>query len=318
VVNVPEGGTVSVNAGGNGRTVIGRLVSTNDFSTCLATLTRPLPPIPFPAGLDATAINKWAAGWFWSDAAEPYRIWLGGPPQADTPPYNRQNSHSWAVKINPDGSFEIPDVPAGTYMLVARFSDQATPGAFGPRMNAADPKLKSVTQAFTVEPGANLPDLPPQDLGLIGNAATVTADIPVAEPSAHDPVTVALATDPAQVKPGGIFQVLLRARVADGYHIYAATPRSKTFTGTSISLKLPDGVESVSNWSTPAAISASDGELIFTNSVTFSRSLKVNAEAASGPLSFTGELRFQACNDQLCWPPKTIPFSATLTVQPPL
>jgi len=315
LVKVPEGEPVSVKAGGTGRTVVGRFISTNDFSKCMATLTRSLPPVPYPDGLEAAAKNKWAAGWFWSDAAEEYRIWLGGTPQSDAPRFSGQAGHAWAVKVATDGAFEISDVPAGTYTLQAYFRSQADAGVFGMRALRIDSETNRLTCNFTVPPGDNLPELPPQDLGTIGEAAPADVEFSVAEPSAHQPVKIVMKTDRTEASPGDTFQVVVRVRIAEGYQIYAAAPKSKSFTGTSVSLVLPSGIEAVSDWTAPAAVQARDGELVYTNSVTYSRSFKLGAAAASGPILLKGDIRYQACNDQLCWPPKTIPLSATLTVR---
>jgi DsbC/DsbD-like thiol-disulfide interchange protein len=122
-------------------------------------------------------------------------------------------------------------------------------------------------------------------------------------------------TDRGEVAPGETFEVLVRVRIAAGHHIYAATPKSKAFTGTRVSLVLPSGVEAVSGWSEPAAVQARDGEMVYTNSVSYSRTFKLGSATVASPILLKGKLRYQACNDQLCWPPKTIPFSATLTVQ---
>jgi hypothetical protein len=312
VVKVPEGETVTVKARGSGRTVTGRFVSTNDFSKCLATLTQTVPPVPYPDGLDAAAKDKWAAEWFWSDAGEKYRIWLQGPPQTGASMYSH-SAHSWAVKVGTDGSFEIPDVPDGAYTLRADFLSSEETGGFGRYVPGLRNKTGGLTYDFMVQPGDNLSALPPQDLGTIGDAPP-DMEFPVAEPSAHEPVTVAMKADHAGMNPGETFQLVVRVRIAEGHHIYGPTPKSKTFTGTSVSLDLPAGVEAVSDWSQPAAVQAPDGELIYTNSISFSRSFKTSTAAGSGPISLKGGLHYQVCNDQLCWPPKTIPLSATLAV----
>jgi hypothetical protein len=42
---------------------------------------------------------------------------------------------------------------------------------------------------------------------------------------------------------------------------------------------------------------------------------KVPATAAPGPAAQTGTLRYQACNDRMCFPPKTVPVSVTVSVE---
>lgn len=315
VVNVHEGETVSLKAGGTGRTVTGQFVFTNDFSLCVATLTRKLPPVPFPESVDQTQKGDWASQWFWSEAVEPYRIWLGGPLQDGKPTrFRGDTGHSWAVRVEKNGQFEIPDVPAGAYVLRVSFlSHDQTAGMPMRRISEAI----GLTREFEVPAGTNLPQMPQLDLGAIGNSPKEN-EFAVAEPSAHQPVTAAMKADHADIEPGNNFEMIVRVRIAEGHHIFAASPKSKVFTGTSISLDLPAGVESVSDWSEPAPVVARDGENVFTNSVVYRRTLKLTDASHSGPISFKGELHYQACNDQLCWPPNSIPITATVAVQQPL
>ena len=42
---------------------------------------------------------------------------------------------------------------------------------------------------------------------------------------------------------------------------------------------------------------------------------KVPAAAATGPSAQTGTLRYQACNDRMCFPPKTVPVNVTVSVE---
>jgi hypothetical protein len=42
---------------------------------------------------------------------------------------------------------------------------------------------------------------------------------------------------------------------------------------------------------------------------------KVPATAATGQAAQTGTLRYQACNDRMCFPPKTVPVNVTVSVE---
>jgi hypothetical protein len=42
---------------------------------------------------------------------------------------------------------------------------------------------------------------------------------------------------------------------------------------------------------------------------------KVPAAAVTGPAAQTGTLKYQACNDRMCFPPKTIPVNVTVSVE---
>ena len=120
VIRLPEGTSTNIEVGGFGRTVTGRFVSTNQFESCLVSLAPDLPPVPYMPGLPDDTEEKLAQEWFWSDAAAPLRIWLGGTPQRGGGFGTRQSNFagvpgegSWAVKVEDDGSFRIDDVPGG-------------------------------------------------------------------------------------------------------------------------------------------------------------------------------------------------------------
>jgi hypothetical protein len=42
---------------------------------------------------------------------------------------------------------------------------------------------------------------------------------------------------------------------------------------------------------------------------------KVPPATATGPAAQTGTLRYQACNDRMCFPPKTVPVNVTVSVE---
>ena len=42
---------------------------------------------------------------------------------------------------------------------------------------------------------------------------------------------------------------------------------------------------------------------------------KVPADAASGPAAQTGTLRYQACDNKACYPPKNVPVNVTVSVE---
>jgi hypothetical protein len=185
------------------------------------------------------------------------------------------------------------------------------PGAFGANQRP------SISHKFSVPDGENLSALSALDLGVIGEAKA-EPKITVADPSGHEPVTVGIATDHPSARPGDIVEVLVKARIAEGFHIYSANVTNpKSFnTATSVQLALPDSIEPLSDWSVPTARHVG-AEWIYTNAVVFRRLLKVRADASAGPLPIKGELRCQACNDELCWPPKDIPISTIINIETP-
>jgi thiol:disulfide interchange protein DsbD len=54
---------------------------------------------------------------------------------------------------------------------------------------------------------------------------------------------------------------------------------------------------------------------VFTGKIELSADFKVAANAAAGPGMAVGLVRYQACNDRTCFPPKTIEIGVSYTVQ---
>jgi hypothetical protein len=111
-------------------------------------------------------------------------------------------------------------------------------------------------------------------------------------------------------------EILVRARIAGGHHIYGTNVVGKAFTPTRVDLALPAGIEPAGDWEAPPTSRAADGEFIYTDSVVFRRNVRARPDLAPGKVRLEGELHYQACTDELCWPPKTVHLSATLTVLP--
>jgi hypothetical protein len=133
-------------------------------------------------------------------------------------------------------------------------------------------------------------------------------------PDVETPVTAGMRVVPAQDGRGILFEVEIRARIAPSYHIYATNETRGPFAPVSVKLTLPQGVEAQGDWIASKPVRAKDDRLIYTNSVVLRHSLRVVSNAPTKTLSIKAELRFQACSDDFCWPPRTIEISAPLTV----
>ena len=151
-------------------------------------------------------------------------------------------------------------------------------------------------------------------LGCAGMTRSEGLLFPVPEPSRSDPVTAAMKADPDTVRAGQRFEVLVRVRIAAGHHIYSTAAVDGPFTPTRLDLMLPVELETAGKWVAPRPAITKTGERIYTDSILFRRSLKVRLNTPSGPLSIIGELRCQACTEELCWPPGKIAVSTTVAV----
>ena len=125
---------------------------------------------------------------------------------------------------------------------------------------------------------------------------------------------------PAQVtiKRGAAAELKLKAEVRPGFHVNSNAPNDEFL----IPLKLtwPAGPVEAEQVSYPKpqfehyAFSANPVS-VFSGNFEIVTRFKASASAMPGPNGITGKLRFQACNEKECLPPRTIDVRVTLDVQ---
>ena len=116
------------------------------------------------------------------------------------------------------------------------------------------------------------------------------------------------------------FRVAVVVDVAEHWHVNANPANGEGLIPTTLTLPstavvvidhivYPNGVTTKVPWSdTPVSLYAGRA-IIFAEG-------HVNADARTGPLKLEGSLRYQACNDQVCIAPKTIPFTIETEIVP--
>ena len=145
---------------------------------------------------------------------------------------------------------------------------------------------------------------------------TITdAQFALPKPSSSQPVMAAMKAEPPEVLAGEAFEISVRVEIASAHHIYASNVLGKPFVPATLDVTLPRGVEAVGKWIGPEPTRRRNGDLVYTDSALFRRPLKVHANAPAGPLSIKGELSYQTCTEELCWPPRTIQLSSSIRVQ---
>jgi len=135
-----------------------------------------------------------------------------------------------------------------------------------------------------------------------------------AQPSHAEPVTAAMMTDCQTTRAGETLELSVRVRIAGGYHIYSNRPPHGPFSPTTLVLRLPEELEAVGDWLASSPTTTKTGEEVYIESVLFRRRLKVRSNAGHKVLSIKADLLYQACNDELCWPPGKIRLSASVAV----
>lgn len=131
--------------------------------------------------------------------------------------------------------------------------------------------------------------------------------------------TLAVAPVPTvKVRKGSVAAVTLHAVLPPGFHANSNTPSDDylipltlKWTGGPLAvdgITYPKGALEKYPFS-PKPLSVVTGEF------SISTKFKVPANAPNGAAAQNGTLRYQACNDRMCFAPKSVPVSVTLEIE---
>ena len=120
-------------------------------------------------------------------------------------------------------------------------------------------------------------------------------------------------------KRGTELTAKLAASLGEGYHVNSNTPHEAyliplklTWTPAPLevaSVTFPKPHDEKYQFSPDEALS------VFTGNFEIVTKFKVPADAASGPAIIAGKLRYQACNNTMCFPPKTVDVKLPVEIQ---
>ncbi len=124
--------------------------------------------------------------------------------------------------------------------------------------------------------------------------------------------------DSIRVKAGESVELTLRAELAPGHHVNSDKPSDKyliplrlTWTADPLRVAAVEFPEPKME-----RYAFSDKPLsVFTGDFDIVTRFEAPAAAAHGRHAVTGALRYQACTDNLCLPPKTIPVQMTVDIK---
>jgi hypothetical protein len=167
--------------------------------------------------------------------------------------------------------------------------------------NHASPRTESVATA---------PDQQKAPAPTVSASPIQEPDPIVPDPSPSEPVKAVMA---CRTTDNGTAELLVAVRIAGAHYLHAEADHGGRFTPLKIEAMLPPGVEFVGDWSFPAP-EKERGIAVYRTSVLLKQTLKLIAPPKGSP-KVTGMLRYQACNDELCWPPGKLELSAPLSIQ---
>jgi hypothetical protein len=136
------------------------------------------------------------------------------------------------------------------------------------------------------------------------------------------PFVTASPSSILKLRPGQSATVEFRFHVADGYHINSSKPKSDLLIPTELNLQAPPSPVTIKDFQYPPGkdltLSFDPTEHLSVYSGDFSVHAQVAAPrgAAAGHFQVAGELRYQACSDRACYPPKKLPVNLEVEVLP--
>jgi hypothetical protein len=124
---------------------------------------------------------------------------------------------------------------------------------------------------------------------------------------------------PVTVTPGKPADVELRFKVKEGFHVNSNQPKSELLIPTILKLEPPTDLAAGSITYPPGkdlSFPFDPSEKLNVYSDDFAVKAKMSATKNSSTGNFTvhGQLRYQACSDNACFPPKSIPVQFDVQV----
>lgn len=150
---------------------------------------------------------------------------------------------------------------------------------------------------------------------ILASAATAMFDTAPQTPSWVTPLPVSIVS----VTSGKPARVQLRFKVADGYHINSNRPGSELLIPTKLQLNPPTdiGVGSIAypkGHDITLSIAPDQPLNVYTGEFTISAKVSATRSATPGKYMVHGQLKYQACNDRSCFPPKLAPVDFEVKV----
>jgi len=134
---------------------------------------------------------------------------------------------------------------------------------------------------------------------------------------APTPVSARMTVDRGEMHTNEAIGLVVTFIVATPAHIYAHNEPANRSTPMSIKLDLPKGVTVEKDWLFTEPIKTKEGDLIYVGLNQARCTLKVSSGVSARTLHITAQMRYQACTDEACWPPESLPVSVTIPLYSP-
>jgi hypothetical protein len=120
------------------------------------------------------------------------------------------------------------------------------------------------------------------------------------EPDATHPVALSAEVSPKRAAAGSEVDFIVLAKLLPTWHIYGTGRSRGPSLPTTLTLKLPKGVEAAGEWTSPEPSVGLDGQTVYEGTVEFRRKLRVDPHAARGTVRISCTIGYQACDAFSC------------------
>jgi Disulphide bond corrector protein DsbC len=170
--------------------------------------------------------------------------------------------------------------------------------------------LFACSQAETDKPGTATPNTSAASSN--GTSGETTAKAPPAD-------VVRVETPNVEIKAGGSGEAVVKLTIASGYHINANPPSFSYLKATELNVE-PGGGLTPGKPVYPASITrkfgfSKDPLAVYEGETTIKLPLSAAGDAQKGEQTLKGKLRIQACDEEACYPPRTIETSIPVMVK---
>jgi hypothetical protein len=151
-------------------------------------------------------------------------------------------------------------------------------------------------------------------------AATPSASASPSTEAKTPPANIVTASAAeVQVAPGGSAEAAVQLSISAGYHINANPASAKYLIATTLDVEPDEGI-TVGQAKYPPSVTrkfafSPDPLAVYEGQPTIKVPLKVAANVARGTRTLSGKLRVQPCDDQACYPPRSIAVSLSVMVK---
>ncbi len=150
-------------------------------------------------------------------------------------------------------------------------------------------------------------------------AAASAPAVARAQQGPPQPVKWSLALDPSQVAAGGKLTAVVTAAIDEGWHVYAPDEANVGPRPVELTIVKNPVFTAAGKFDAPEPEREMDeafGQITasYTDEATFRLPVTVAAGASAGTHALEIDISFQACDGNICLPPKAVRVKATVTV----